>query len=263
MSTILPPDRTRKGRKGISDSDTSVEAASGLVNASELARQLGVSKMAVSKWKTKDGLKPSMVTSSGQELYDVETVRAWRSVMKPDMGGLGHGGNRGGGRPRADGTPAATSTPKIAKVTIQTEDGQQTIELTTDELKAFVADPTGEALSLLKARTLKEQMLAAKAAAEATRLRGDYLLKSDVENDLTRTFTTFGRLLDAAPDRMLPKLIHAAQVVFDAEGPHAGLAMIDKARLLTQQYREILRTGIEQTKAALVNASNQSVSAAA
>lgn len=203
--------------------------------------------MAVTKWKAA-GLKPVLTDERGREWFDLAAAKAWRETFMPDMAGLGRGGKRGGGRPPKE----QAAKPTKATLTIPTEDGPKTVELSTDELQAFVADPTGEALTLLKAKIAKEQALAAKSFAEMAKIRGDLIPKTDVENEWTRMLTAFDRLLTSTPARMVPRLVHAAQIAFDPEGPHAGKTTFDRARLLTTEFESILREGINQTKTAIV-----------
>ena len=216
------------------------------MSTGQLAAALGVTSQSVRNWMSL-GMKPTSRDARGWPLFDLEAARRWRSAFRPLTG---HGGTR----PGAGRRPAAAQDPLGAmRRASQAEpaDPAQLAAMSPGDLQAFLLDPTHRALPLLAGRAAKEQFLAARAAAEAAKIRGDLIPREEAEAAWGEALSLISRNIDALPGRAAPRLVHAAVRLLSTIATDGG-GQADAARRLQAELLAILREEIETVRGAIV-----------
>lgn len=145
-----------------------------LVNTTELALELGVSRSTVGRWRRNFGLEPD-ATRGRARLFDLERVRAWMKRVGIDGA---HGGDR-----RTIRTPEAGASLAGPAAGRELEDDGQDDEDDGDLLAGELGEDELEALrvSHLRARIRKERAMADKHELEVAKRRGELVERAEVE----------------------------------------------------------------------------------
>jgi hypothetical protein len=219
-----------------------------LIGTSELARRLNVTPQTISNWRRLSLQPAKLDLATGYAWWDEQAVRRWRAAYRPSTG---QGGRRpGGGRKRAD--PLAAMRKASAENGAGEGPAAGVRDLTKADLQRFLADPASMPMHLLHGRGIKEQFQAAKAAAEAGKLRGELLPREDVEEAWGQALALISRAIDAMPPRASPGLIQIAAQTYAAVAEEK-LTAAEAGRVLAGEFERLLREEIEIIRRAIVS----------
>ena len=220
----------------------------GLLNASRLAKMLGVSHTTVANWHA-EGMPCAHTEPSGRRMYDPEACAAWAGRHK---GWSRHGGKRrGAGRPRKaqPAEPGLDRRYRAAELLDQicrrerppedAIDADSLAKMTLGELRvlAELYDDVGTSpANVERARQLVD--LRAKIRAER-QAEGELLAADEVERTWTDHLRSLRQALDRFSVEATPAIVSAAQI----DPARSGAVQEELRRLVTDLLRDLAHDG--------------------